>query len=638
MNLLLRGRRIRMPDFAGVALVDILANGVGMLIIVIVLSVTARLERDQRFAEQAAEVAAVMSHRFSTSLVLNSLAASPPARLHDYEHSPLDQDLTPEALPILELHAGFVREYYTGTVWTRSDLLAPDNTMQGWLASFTELQKLRLRIDLYDVDQFYVVMSILREYGIRSRHWHFVPTRISLAEARRCPPGTPAKDCALGEIADATGRKAPPPPTGAGSSEDEEATAQGSDSGDDWPPAEVAALGEGRGGGNGEDARNPLPGGVAPGPSGQGGTRGGEEENAEQQGEGQGDGEEQQQEGGQGTANEQLGSFPNERSGRGGSEEPQRGLGERAQSESPGGRQMRFRIALPESARQEAEGSAPPMSGSPTLGQVFGAIIYLLRQFQDELDAGGTPAPYIANFTILFQQLLGAELEDLGLDDEEMRIVGRLAQDFTLMYRLGGPAPRLDPLALHPFPPEPESMIVVEANNLLHGVGVVRAGAVEPPDADNGADEDEDGGAAGGNTGSRPILPDLARVTFHLNAWPDIWQGIDLTLEPDSVLVMPSIEYAEPYRFRWRAVAYINPTLDDFVVGFVFAGTDAQERLRILGDDNRVRFSGRPLLTPRPTSWFGARGWLVSLYAALAAGLILLVLSRRLSRPAARAS
>ena len=64
-----------------------------------------------------------MSHKFSTSLVLNSLAASPPARLHDYETSPMDQLLLPELLPILELHAGFVREFYSGTLWTRRQLL-----------------------------------------------------------------------------------------------------------------------------------------------------------------------------------------------------------------------------------------------------------------------------------------------------------------------------------------------------------------------------------------------------------------------------------------------------------------------------------------------------------------------------------
>ena len=193
-----RGRRL--PDFAGVALVDILANGVAMLIIVVVLSITTRMEREERLVERAEEVVTVMSHRLSTSLVLNSLAASPPARLHDYETSPLDAVYGPEVLPILELHRGFVREFYSGAVWTRRALLAGGNPMSAWLSGLGDAARKRIRVDIYDVDQFYVAMSIFREHGIPIRHWHFVPHRISLAEAARCPPGVAAKDCGEGSV------------------------------------------------------------------------------------------------------------------------------------------------------------------------------------------------------------------------------------------------------------------------------------------------------------------------------------------------------------------------------------------------------------------------------------------------------
>ena len=189
----------RMPDFAGVALVDILANGVAMLIIVVVVSIAARMEREERHAEQASEVAAVMSHKFSTSLVLNSLAASPPARLHDYENSPLDRVLDPAILPILELHGGFVREFYSGAIWTRGELLRERSGFDAWIARLDALQRARLRVDVYDVPQFYVTMSILREHGIRVFHWHFLPGALSRREAERCPRGIAAKDCAGGE-------------------------------------------------------------------------------------------------------------------------------------------------------------------------------------------------------------------------------------------------------------------------------------------------------------------------------------------------------------------------------------------------------------------------------------------------------
>ena len=253
-----RGRRL--PDFAGVALVDILANGVAMLIIVVVLSITTRMEREERLVERAEEVVTVMSHRLSTSLVLNSLAASPPARLHDYETSPLDAVYDPEVLPILELHRGFVREFYSGAVWTRRALLAGGNPMSAWLSGLGEAPRMRIRVDIYDVDQFYVAMSIFREHGVAIRHWHFVPHRISLAEAARCPPGVAAKDCGEGSVL-GTEEKWPELIVKDGRS----SAAPGTD----WPPAGLGpGLGFGAVRGDAGRSPGPLPGGVVAGRAG----------------------------------------------------------------------------------------------------------------------------------------------------------------------------------------------------------------------------------------------------------------------------------------------------------------------------------------------------------------------------------
>ena len=51
-----------MPDFLGVALGDLLANGVSMLIIVLVVGLAGGVEREERFAEQADAIASVQSH------------------------------------------------------------------------------------------------------------------------------------------------------------------------------------------------------------------------------------------------------------------------------------------------------------------------------------------------------------------------------------------------------------------------------------------------------------------------------------------------------------------------------------------------------------------------------------------------
>ena len=607
-----------MPDFAGVALVDILANGVAMLIIVIVLTIAARSEREQRFAERAEEVASVMSHKLSTSLVLNSLAASPPARLHDYETSPLDQLHDPVQLPILELHRGFVRELYSGAVWSRRSLLARESPMGAWLSGFVDLQQQRIRVDVYDVDQFYLAMAIFREHGITVRHWHFVPGSLSFAEAAHCPPGVAAKDCEAG-----AGAAAPRKWPGLGIEPPERSGPEAPD----WPPSGLA-LGEGGGAGREADpASRAMPGGVVPGAAGSmdsgfagegggglpGRRRGGER--------GRGFGSPPGQERGGGTA-AGLGSFPNEREGRreralrggrGIRPEVRPGEGEGAGS----GPRMRLRIALPESVRRSLDGAAPANAGEPSLEGMLGVLLHYLGGLQDLLDAGASPSPRIGGFAPWF---LRALRDPPPISEANRRIARELAEDFGLMIRLGGPAPRRDPLAVRPAPWEPgdDTVLVVETNRLIHVVEVARRGS-----------RDGDGG---GN------LPDVGRAAFDLNAYPDVWRGLHVALEPDSVLLMPPAP-ASPEPPRWRAAAYVAPTLDDFIVGFVFAGVDAQGKLHVQADANRVRLDGRALFTEQPGAWFGAKGWLVSLYAALGAGLLVLaLLGRRIAGRAARAA
>ena len=644
----------RLPDFAGVALVDILANGVAMLVIVIVVSIAARVEQEERQAEQADEVAAVMSHKFSTSLVLNSLAASPPARLHDYETSPLDQVHDPELLPILELHPGFVREFYSGTIWTRRELLSGRSGLSAWLTGFSEEQRQRLRVDVYDVAQFYLAMAILRERGIRVYHWHFLDGSLSRAEAARCPPGVAAKDCPGGgadeapaplpqlarEESGAGGLGAAGEPGGAGAS--------GGAGDPEWPPAGLPAA-DGRGPGGAGFTPGLMPGGVVPGvaglpggvfggfgaaggegaagASGAGGGRsgaGGDPESAWGTAAGRGRGFGLEPGSGPGSA-AALGSFPGAREGRGSATGGGSGAGGgRPQGEAsgrggPGGSrpQLNLRIALPESIRRQAgAGSA----GVPALEALFGAMLHYLGEMQDSLDAGGTPSGQIAGFAGRMTAALAALPP---ITDAEREVARDLALKFALLPHLGSSASRPDPLAVRPVSPEPgeDTVLVVTPNRLNDEVGVSRGGA----GTDGGGWE---GGGEGKEAGGRAQRPGGERITLALNAYPGIWKGLELRIEPWSVLLMPP-EAREPERTRWRAVAYVSPALDDVVVGFVFAGVDARGRLRMQADANRVRLGRRPLFTEYRESAFGARGWLVSLYAALVAGLLLLAVARR---------
>ena len=623
----------RMPDFAGVALVDILANGVAMLIIVIVLSIAARMEREERYAEQTSEIAAVMSHKFSTSLVLNSLAASRPARLHDYDASPLDRILDPAILPILELHAGFVREFYTGTIWTRRELLEERSGLGAWVAGFGEEQRRRLRVDVYDIPQFYLAMSILREHGIRVYHWHFLTGALTPDEAVRCPPGVAAKDCVGG------GSMTPAPlprlaldegprgglgdrdaprfeaPRGSGSGTAGEGDLRGSipdgagatpglmpggvvpgwagseqeGFASGWGPS-GAAEGGMRSGGAGSDPGGARgePGGGEPGTAGAGrGLLPGSEAVSRTRGFGSEPGFGSESAAG-------LGSFPNALEG-----------GSRSDPGAGPARAPRFnlRIALPESLRRAAQ-SGNPAVRTPALEALFAIILHYLGELQDSLDSGGAPSRLVDGFAERMQRAFRSPLR---VSEAERRIARDLARDFALTPLLGDPAFRPEPLPLRPAPPaaDADAVLVIAPNRLIDELGVGRGGSARSD-----------------------RVPEWGRASFALNAYPGIFKGLEIRIEPYSVLLLPP-EARNPERLRWRAAAYVTPALDDVIVGFAFASLDGEGRLRIQADANRVRLDGRPLFTEYRESAFGSRGWLVSLYAALVAGLLLIAAGRR---------
>ena len=168
-----RPTRSLLPPFAGVALADILANSAAIVIIMIVVTMMASHEQEQEKLEQAEDVAVLLSRELATSFVMNALPTSPPARLHDYVTWGPDRNPQHALMPILELHDGFVRDYYTGTMYSRAELLRHDNPLDAYLESLREEQLAAVRIDVYSIREFYVTMSILKAHGTSPRHWHF---------------------------------------------------------------------------------------------------------------------------------------------------------------------------------------------------------------------------------------------------------------------------------------------------------------------------------------------------------------------------------------------------------------------------------------------------------------------------------
>ncbi|MDE0658206.1 MAG: hypothetical protein OXI79_01000 [Gammaproteobacteria bacterium] len=169
-----RPTRSLFPPFAGVALADILANSAAIVIIMIVVTLMASHEQEQEKLEQTEDVAVLLSRELATSFVMNALPTSPPARLHDYVTWGPDRNPQHALMPILELHDGFVRDYYTGTTFPREELLRHDNALDAYLGSLREEQLAAVRIDVYSIREFYIAMSILKAHGAAPRHWHFL--------------------------------------------------------------------------------------------------------------------------------------------------------------------------------------------------------------------------------------------------------------------------------------------------------------------------------------------------------------------------------------------------------------------------------------------------------------------------------
>ena len=169
-----RPARSLFPPFAGVALADILANSAAIVIIMIVVTLMASHDQEQEKLEQTEDVAVLLSRELATSFVMNALPTSPPARLHDYVTWGPDRNPQHALMPILELHHGFVRDYYTGRVFRREELLRHDNALDVYLGGLREQQLAAIRIDVYSIREFYITMSILKAHGTSPRHWHFL--------------------------------------------------------------------------------------------------------------------------------------------------------------------------------------------------------------------------------------------------------------------------------------------------------------------------------------------------------------------------------------------------------------------------------------------------------------------------------
>ncbi len=566
----------RIPNFAGVALVDILANGVAVLVIVIVLSIAARAEQEERYTEKVQEIGVVMTREFSTSLVLNRMAATQPALLHDYENSHIDQVWHPVVMPVLEFHRNAVRDPYSGTVWSRSELLQSPNTLDEFLIDMLPSSRENIRGDIYDVGTYYLLMSILRDHGIRIWHWHFMGGRGLGSDAGSigdCPPGVSFKDC-QGQLG-ATTEQLPGLPDLGGlfDLEDEQSNDEFGEGA--WPPFAMEDCPPGMDCDTGLEGSD-IPEGSALGM-------------------------------GQPSDPSTFGSFPDARQrgvpGMGSPSGGQSGtLGDGSQTGAldgdgePNQDSIQLRLADP-SLMGDNSSLAPSITD---MLELMGALMLYLNDLQVSLDAKQPPTELLADFLLVIAENTERLTE---LTPEQLAVVQDLYDALSLSSQIDdGYAPiRSVSLEVTTVEQLEQAILKLLPNRIMFDVEAI----VDPQNPPVGFDY---------------VVPKLS-----LNRFPDIWKGLQITLHQGSVVLMPPVEEPDSLP-QWRAVAHITPNFDDIVVGFVYSTVDEDGILSVLAESNRVSIDGQSIAVRADVAFFGVKTWLVMLYCVLAAMVIVLVL------------
>ncbi len=528
------------PSFAGIALADILANSVAIIIILIVITIATKHAEEQERLAEVEDVSVLLSRDLATSVVMNGLPTSAPARLHDYENSPLDRILDPAVMPIIELHTGFVRDYYSKQAFTREEMLTQDNAFDHFLAQMTPQQRLRIRVDIYNVDMFYVTMSILRDHNGRlPGHWHFLgydgappaldPERIAKGEAQ-VEKAEPQEHAEPGEAQPSAARargakawEAFPQDTDLSGENDAEA----------YPFDDLAWDSETRG-----QEYSDLPGG-----------------------------DESEQSELSRRSDEMFGAL---------SQLIGQALG--------GGDQtgnapefIRFRTPTPsrdKSAEAKNREVIQTMQGNGNARidyvKLLAALFGFMQKAQADADNGLHSA--LADFDFERDVLEPAALKPPPRDPEQVAFFTRLAAQLQRVSQGG-------PLAVS------QTVTPALADNRLQL-------ARNQPLARATLDGDE-------HQEKLDFLPGEAEVTSRLGLYPAIYKGLQAPLAKDAIVLMPTVQ-SDPQTWRWRVATVVNPARDDYLIAFLWSAMADDGSLLLATETNGIRINRASWMTYRP--------------------------------------
>ena len=169
-----RAGRASLISPGGVALADILANSVAVILILILATLVYRQEETQKELERGTDITTILARQLATAVVWNDLPSSPPSVLHDYDSCAIPHDCDPMLLPVLELHKGFIRIFNTATRIYRAELLRQQNAFDRYLTSLTPEERAGIRLDIHSITEYYLALGIMQEHGVRPRHWHYL--------------------------------------------------------------------------------------------------------------------------------------------------------------------------------------------------------------------------------------------------------------------------------------------------------------------------------------------------------------------------------------------------------------------------------------------------------------------------------
>ena len=565
--------------FGGVALADILANGVSIIIMMIVITIMIKHEQEEKRLEQVEDVSVLLSRDLATSVVMNSLPTSPPARLHNYRTSPLDRNPTHTLMPIIELHTDYIRNYYTGEKISRDELLHNDNTFDRYIKTLNQNQLLRMRVDIYSIRLFYIVMSILKDYKKRPNHWHFIGY----------PEGgsnntSGNRHFAKGGEKTFTDKDTQTDKPGEGKSEQGE-------------PGEATKLESNANQGVPQSAElHSRPGGLENYPHDDLAFKSG--------------GLQKQQ------APEDLpGNISEPTSERARVSDEMFDTLAQMLAQSTGGkskpqsRLSRFRSAR--AAGSENEGQQLPGSENETMKLenfrlLLPALFAFMQEIQTEADAGGATHLAEYNFRRDVLQLL-TKVPPPGTYPAMDVLFDRL--NVTLSATLE----------------QTDAPLPVEQQQDEH----LRTNALAVP-----INQRVQNAALLGNSMQevREDLPGEVEATLHFGLYPAIFRGLRAPLKKDAVVLMPP-DQKDPEEFRWRVVTMVNPEGDDFMTAFLYAALDDNRRLLIASEENALNISELRVTTIYPTLPFRNEQWLLLLYG-IPALLIAFGVLRRTQKPA----